>query len=135
VDAVVLVNEDRWQDFLDTGARFGFVARMSDALAFASQSRVLLIRHPRSGIDLDISFGALPFEEEAIGRASLVNIQGVKIPLPTPEDLIILKAVAHRPRDFEDIAGLFCRPPQAGFAPHSPVGGRFCRHFGNAGNP
>ena len=31
---------------------------------------------------------------------------GLKVPLPRPEDLIIMKAIAHRPRDHADIEGL-----------------------------
>jgi hypothetical protein len=30
----------------------------------------------------------------------------LSVPLPTPEDLIIMKAVAHRPRDLADIEGI-----------------------------
>lgn len=32
--------------------------------------RVLLVRHESSGIDIDIAFGALPFEEEGRGADS-----------------------------------------------------------------
>lgn len=31
---------------------------------------------------------------------------GVSIPIPTPEDLIVMKAIAHRPKDLEDIRGI-----------------------------
>ena len=35
----------------------------------------------------------------------------VAIPLPTPEDLVIMKAVAHRPRDAGDIEGVLTANP------------------------
>jgi len=106
VDALVLLAEERWGAFVDAGSAFGFVPRQADALAFAREARVLLLRHQPTGIDVDVALGCLPFEEEAVARATVVQVAGVSVPLPTPEDLIIMKAVAHRDRDLLDIDGL-----------------------------
>ena len=103
VDALVLLEDDRWEGFIRAGTRHGIEPRRDDALEFAKQARVLLLRHTPTGIDLDIAIGALPFEEEAIRRGKPVSTAGIEIPLPTPEDLIVMKAVAHRPRDMADI--------------------------------
>lgn len=111
VDALVLLKEDRWPTFLKGGCAFGFLPRQPDVLAFAHQARVLLLRHQPSGIDVDVALGCLPFEEEAIARAKTVKVMGVPVPLPTPEDLIIMKAVAHRERDLLDIEGLLATHP------------------------
>jgi predicted nucleotidyltransferase len=67
---------------------------------------VLLVRHEQSGIDVDVSFGSLPFEKELIARAVYLEVGGARIPMPTIEDLIITKAVAHRSRDLADIESL-----------------------------
>jgi hypothetical protein len=106
VDVMVLLGEERWTDFLTAGERLGFEPRLNDALAFARNARVLLMRHKSSGIDIDVAFGILPFEEEAIGKVTWVKIGDVRIPLPRPEDLIIMKAVAHRTRDLSDIEAI-----------------------------
>ncbi len=53
---------------------------------------------------MDLSLGLLPFEKQAIKRSKRFRIANIAFNLPTPEDLIIFKAVAHRPRDIEDIA-------------------------------
>ena len=111
VDALVLLKEGRWGEFLAAGAGHGFLPRRADALAFARETRVLLVRHGESGIDLDLVFGSLPFEKEAAIRAKWVDLGGVAIPLSSPEDLIIMKAVAHRPRDLEDIAAILAAQP------------------------
>ena len=112
VDALVLLEEGRWGDFLAAGAGHGFLPRRADALAFALETRVLLMRHGESGIDLDLVFGSLPFEKEAAIRAKWVDLGGVAIPLSSPEDLIVMKAVAHRPRDLEDIAAILAAQPE-----------------------
>jgi hypothetical protein len=112
VDAVVLLEEDRWEQFLHAGGQFAFLPRMSDALPFAHQSRMLLFRHQPSGIAIDISLAGIPFEDEAVARAVTKTVAGVSVPLPTPEDLIIMKAVAHRARDFGDIEGLLDVAPK-----------------------
>jgi hypothetical protein len=111
IDALVLLAEDRWPDFINAGTAFGFIPRHVDALAFARESRVLLLRHEPTAIELDIAFGCLPFEEEAVARAIVMKIAGVSVPLPTPEDLVIMKAVAHRDRDLLDIEGLLVAHP------------------------
>ena len=45
----------------------------------------------------------MPFEVEAVERSEEHQAGAQRIRLPTPEDLIILKAVAHRPKDMGDI--------------------------------
>ncbi|HEY9072816.1 MAG TPA: nucleotidyltransferase [Desulfobaccales bacterium] len=112
VDVLVLADEDHWGAFLAAGANHGFIPRRSDALAFAQETRVLLMRHEPSGIDADLVFGSLPFEKGVITRAEWVELGGVRIPLPLPEDLIIMKAVAHRPRDREDIEAILIAHPK-----------------------
>lgn len=106
VDALVLARDEVWGHFLSAGARHGFYPRRPDALEFARLTRVLLVRHEPSGVDVDIVFAALPFEEEVVERAAWVDVGGVRVPLATAEDLIIMKAVAHRPRDLADIESL-----------------------------
>lgn len=106
IDAVVMLDNNLWNDFLNFGKEYGFYPRMEDALNFAQKNRVLLLNHQPSGIDIDVSFGALPFEDESVDRATQVRIGSISIPLPTPEDLIIMKAIAHRPVDMADIQGI-----------------------------
>jgi hypothetical protein len=106
IDALVMLDGEAWEGLLIASRQFGFSPRLSDALQFARTNRVLLLRHEPSGIDVDIAFGGLPFEEETIKRASSVSVGDISITLPSPEDLIIMKAVAHRPRDIADIEGI-----------------------------
>ena len=54
----------------------------------------MLLRHIISGTDIDISLGILPFEVEMVERSCLIEVGTVLIRLPTPENLIIMKAIA-----------------------------------------
>ncbi|MBI3995338.1 MAG: nucleotidyltransferase [Nitrospirae bacterium] len=112
VDAMVLLDEGNWPKFLEAGARFGFIPRRPDVLTFAKRARVLLVRHDPSGIDADVAIGSLPFEQEVVTRLQWIQIGGVNIPLPTPEDLVVMKAVANRPRDLGDIEGILDANPK-----------------------
>ena len=112
VDAMVILDEGKWGEFLSAGKRLGFVPRLGDPLEFAQKARVLLVRHEASGIDVDVAIGGLPFEEETLARAARVEVGGIRLPLPTPEDLIVMKAVAHRPRDLIDVESLLDAYPK-----------------------
>lgn len=89
-----------------------FTARIAHAREFAFQHRVLLVS-THAGVPVDLSLGALPFEERLVERASPWTV-GDQHDLLTcsAEDLIVLKAFAGRDRDWADIAGIVER--QAG---------------------
>ena len=116
IDALVLLDEPLWEKSLDRARTFGIEPRIDSALDFARRARVLLLRHSASGIDIDISLGGLPFEHEAVSRSSIHEIAGIQVRLPSVEDLIIMKAVAHRPRDLQDIEGLLTAHPNVNLA-------------------
>ncbi len=106
VDALVLTAEEKWSEFLMQAGQYQFRPRIGDALAFARESRMLLLEHEPSHIEIDITFAALPFEEQSIQTARNVEVGDLTLRLPTPEDLIIMKAVAARPKDLVDIESL-----------------------------
>lgn len=106
IDVVVWLEANRWEAFLQAGAQHGVAPRITDALGFAVRARVFLLRHETSGVSIDISCGALEFEREMIQRASIVRIGELTLKVPTPEDLIITKAVAQRPKDIADIESI-----------------------------
>ena len=106
IDLLVLLERREWSAFLTSGREFGFVPRIDDALDFAATSRVLLVLHEPSETPVDIVLGALPLEGEIVRGARPVEIAGVSVPLPTPEAVVVMKAIAHRARDIADIEGI-----------------------------
>ncbi len=103
LDVLLLLSIEDLPRLIEHATAEGFEPRISDACGFARQNRVVLLRHVASGVNVDISLGALPFEHEVVARSALCQLGGLEVRVPTPEDLIILKAVAHRPKDLLDI--------------------------------
>lgn len=115
IDAVILFDTDLLEPFLERAAAYGFVARINDAADFARRRRIILLEHRPTGVNVDLSCGVLPFEKEMIARALELVIGSVRIKVATPEDLIITKAVAHRPRDIADIEAILNIQPNLDF--------------------
>lgn len=112
LDAVFLLGLDDLPRLLAEAAKHGVEPRIADPVAFAKRSRVLLLRHTMSGTDIDLSLGILPFEVEMVERSQMIDLGVIQLRLPTPEDLIILKAVAHRQKDLEDIKAIAASHPK-----------------------
>lgn len=86
-----------------------FASRRPDAREFALQYRVLLLRTVR-GVDIDVAFGALPFEERTIQRASPWQWDGsTAITTCSAEDLVVHKVFAGRDLDWGDVERILTR--------------------------
>ena len=82
------------------------IPRIQDAFQFAQERQVLLLRHDPSGTPIEISIAWLPFEREALEKATPVRFAGIEIPVATAEDLVIYKALAWRDQDRSDVERL-----------------------------
>jgi len=83
--------------------------RIQDAREFALQNRVILIKSERD-ISVDIVLAGLPFEEQAVSRATDFSfLEAVTLRTCSAEDLIIYKVFADRNRDWADIEGILVR--------------------------
>jgi hypothetical protein len=108
VDVTILTGFGAEQNFV-SGILKSYKPRRPDAEGFALRYRVLLVQGS-SGIGLDISLGALPFEERMISRATEVEfIPGIELRICSPEDLIVLKSFASRAQDWMDVASVIAR--------------------------
>jgi hypothetical protein len=86
-----------------------YAARLPDAKVFARSNRVLLLSTP-TGTGIDVSLGALPFEEMVIERASSFSFApGLDIRTCSAEDLVVMKLFASRPGDIRDAEGVAIR--------------------------
>jgi predicted nucleotidyltransferase len=107
IDVLAFLDEDnRIPKLIGSASKAGFSTRIQEAEAFARGNRVLLLIHDQSRIPVDLSLGMLPFERDVIERSYTIQAGDLQLPMPTIEDLIILKAVAHRGVDLVDIETL-----------------------------
>ncbi len=84
----------------------GIAPRIDDAVAFAREHQVLLLRHEASGTPIDLTLAWLPFEQEALARATRVDLGSISARVALPEDLVVYKTVAWRDQDRRDVERL-----------------------------
>lgn len=113
IDALADVSDEDIDRIVESAEAAGIEPRLGNARDFAVRSRVLLLRHRASGIDIDLIMATLPFERDAVASGQRRSLGPVEVRLPRVEDLLIMKAIAHRPRDLEDIEGLLLAHPDA----------------------
>jgi len=111
VDAMFLLSTQDIPKFLEAAKNENIGPRIPNADEFARKNRVLLLRHIPTETHIDISLGIMPFEEEMVERSIVQSTTTLSVRLPSPEDLIIMKAVAHRPKDLEDIRTIVDKNP------------------------
>lgn len=106
IDAAIWAEDLPVDRVLTTLAAHHIVSRIRDPADFAREHQVLLLRHEPTGTPIELMLASLPFERDALARATPVDFGGVVVPMATAEDLVIYKAVAWRDRDRADIERL-----------------------------
>ncbi len=90
----------------------GFRPRINDP-AFIEQSRVLPFVHEATGLPVDVVLAGPGIEDEFFTRADRRLIDGVAVPVADVTDLVVMKVLAGRPKDIEDVVMLL-RVQEAG---------------------
>jgi hypothetical protein len=58
------------------------------------------------GVDIDLFLAESAFQEELLGRRRQVSLEETPVWLISPEDLVLLKLLAGRPRDIADVGDI-----------------------------
>jgi len=116
IDAAVRGDAISIETLVEVLFRHGVVPRIPRAVAFARTNLVLLMRHEKTGVDLDVSLAWSTFEHEAIDAAEEASFGRVRAPMAMPADLVVFKAIAGRPRDIEDAEALLVLYPKTPIA-------------------
>jgi hypothetical protein len=70
---------------------------------------LLPLEHKQTEIRIDISLGMSGFDKESIANSSPSMIEGRLVKVVSPEYLVVMKQLAARPRDLDDIRGILIR--------------------------
>lgn len=82
-----------------------------DLESFVQKTMVLPALEKTTGIRVDFIFSFTPYEISAIKKAKKFMIADQEINFAAPEDVIIHKIFAGRPRDIEDVRIIFLKNP------------------------
>ncbi|WP_437713116.1 nucleotidyltransferase [Sorangium sp. So ce448] len=83
----------------------GFQMRVED-IGFTHRTRVLPVLHLATGIAADIVLAGPGLEELFLQRAQPHDIDGIRVPVACAEDMIVMKILAGRPKDVEDVVAI-----------------------------
>ncbi len=83
---------------------------------FTRDTLVLPCEDPATRIRVDFVLSFSPYERQAIERARTVVMGRAQVRFASPEDLIVHKMVAGRPRDLEDVRGILAKTPHVDLA-------------------
>jgi len=106
VDVTLRLEPDEPERFARDMEAGGFALRIEDP-DFVRRTRVMPFVHLATAMPLDVVLAGSGLEDEFLDRARAVDLGGTTVPLIDPEDLIIAKVLAGRPKDLEDAAGLW----------------------------
>lgn len=106
VDLVIEADVDRVLGLVSTLPQSMFEPLFDGVEEVVQRSFILPILHRRNRVKVDIAIGLTGFEHLAVRRARPILIAGQPIPVATPEDLLLMKVLAGRPQDEQDIEGL-----------------------------
>lgn len=103
-DAVVFVSPDEAEALISAAASAGFT--LDAQVERERLARTGTIRLRSGYFQFDLITASLPFEDQALARANWHTLLGMRLPFPTPEDLILFKVLAGRDKDLLDATGV-----------------------------
>jgi uncharacterized nucleotidyltransferase DUF6036 len=90
----------------------GFVLRIQDFTSFVERTRVLPTVHEASGMAVDLVLAGPGLEEQFLDHAQRQLIEGVAVPVASAEDIVIMKLIAGRAKDVDDVIAILGTHPQ-----------------------
>lgn len=105
VDATVLLGDVSTQTLVAALEAETFELRIDDP-TFVATTRVIPVVHRSTGLPADIVLGGPGLEELFLSRASERNVGGSRVPVAAAEDLIVMKILAGREKDKQDIVAV-----------------------------
>ncbi len=111
VDVTVQLGGARPEVLVDALLATGFTLRVSDP-DFVATTRVLPILHAATQIPADVVLGGPGLEELFLSRAEVLEVGDVRVPVARAEDVIVMKLLAGRAKDIDDVIAIFAAHPR-----------------------
>jgi len=111
IDITLGVDVDKMKNIVSLVGELDLKILPDNIETFVRETMVLPVVHAETGIRIDFIFSFSPYERQAIGRARSVRLLDQDVCFAAPEDVIIHKIFAGRPRDLEDVTGILVRMP------------------------
>ncbi|TWT89554.1 nucleotidyltransferase [Neorhodopirellula pilleata] len=106
VDLIIAVDVEEAIQFLRSVPPEQFGPFFPEVEQVARASFILALEHVATQITLDLAIGMSGFEQQIVKRSEKTLIADTEINVATVEDLILMKILAGRPQDDQDIAGM-----------------------------
>ncbi len=111
IDITLGVRTDKLKDLLNILQELSLKPIPEDIESFVLQTMVLPAFDETTGIRVDFIFSYTPYELEAIRRARKIKIMDQYVCYASPEDVIVHKIFAGRPRDLDDVQSIIFKNP------------------------
>ena len=106
LDITVAAEIDQVPGLVSKLGAAGLVLQPQASEEFVRRTRVLPFVHEETGIPVDIVLAGPGLEEEFVKGAREIVLAGVSVPVISPEDLVVTKILAGRPKDLDDVDGI-----------------------------
>jgi hypothetical protein len=108
VDVTVRLAESMSHGALATQIeRHGFERRIADR-AFVERTQVIPFVHRATSLPLDVVVAGPGIEDQFFERVVTRDIEGVGVRLASVEDVVVMKVLAGRPKDLDDVHAILC---------------------------
>ncbi|MFC1824632.1 nucleotidyl transferase AbiEii/AbiGii toxin family protein [Thermodesulfobacteriota bacterium] len=108
IDITLGVTTERLDDVIGAAKNSG-LKTMVDPNTFTMKTMVLPCQSSATDIRVDFIFSFSPYEQQAMDHVRIVQMGDGEVKFASPEDLIIHKVFAGRPRDLEDVKNVLLK--------------------------
>jgi Nucleotidyl transferase AbiEii toxin, Type IV TA system len=106
VDATIDAGEHSTAELANALSRYGFEPRVEDIEEFVARTRVFPAIHRTTQMGVDLVLAGTGIEELFLQRSERRTIEGIQIPVASPEDIVAMKILAGRSKDLDDVSAI-----------------------------
>lgn len=110
IDVTIALTPDQVEQVLRILPDVGLTP-LVEPVSFTQEAWVLPCADVLSELRVDFIFSSTTVELSAMERAHTVAIGGEQVRFASPEDLVVFKLIAGRPRDLEDVRTILLKQP------------------------